>query len=120
MGCLNNKIFLESNNKYSLINLMDEENLKIKQDLRSRRGKGPKSITPEEFQASKKFLVLAERNLKLLKIKIVGDRQLEKLKVLVSKFYMSYPSTSLDDIEERSRELNDFIKYELVSSDRGL
>jgi len=99
---------------------MDEENLKIKQDLRSRRAKGPKSISLEEFQASKKFLVLAERNLKLLKIKVVGDKQLEKLKELVSKFYMSYPSTSLDEIEERSRELNDFIKYELKSSEIGL
>jgi hypothetical protein len=96
---------------------MDEENSKIKQDLRSRRAKGPKAITAEEFQNGKKFLLLAEKNLKLLKIKIVADKQFEKLKTLAAKFYLCYSTSSMDEIEERSREFNDFIKYELVSSD---
>jgi hypothetical protein len=110
--CSHNRNFEQSHNKFELINMIEEENLKIKEYLKDRDEKTTDTM--------KKFSLYADKFLNKLKTKIIPDKELEILKNHVAEFYDCFPDASIQELKQRKLKLEDFINYYLFSSNSNI
>jgi hypothetical protein len=115
MGCSNERNFYQANDKFSLLNMMKEENFKILEHLHTIEDKAS-----ENYQTRENFLTNAEIIAKKLKGKFISKEELEKLKHLLTEYYQSYEKSSKKEIENQNKYLQDYINFCLLSIEINL